>query len=464
MSTFQALGLKEWIVETCKALNIKKPTPCQVACIPETLKGKDIIGSSETGTGKTLSFVLPIVDRLSVDPCGIFALVLTPTRELAYQVYDQFKAIGGPISIRVAVVIGGMELIQQAKELENRPHIVIATPGRLAELFADQDCIQRFHLQSIRFIVLDEADRLLEDGFAASLSTILDVLPAKRQNLVYSATMNDKMEQLRKTCSSNCFIYTSSFSRYSQVSELEQFYLLTPFQVKTCYLSYLLLYRFPTDSCIVFAASCNKCQQLYLTLKYLGLNVGVLHSKMKQMERLRAVHNIQKGTIRILVCTDVASRGLDIPQVDLVVNYHIPSKPSTYVHRVGRTARAGRRGKAVSLVSQFEVDMFHEIEQQLNREIVEYGGCKEKEVLQLLTDVLKAERKVSLVYVLTSLGFYLVLLRPSWNFWKRTIKNEGSNGLLLDASYCFSLCKLPRFVYSPRYQVFFIYSTFPKQI
>jgi superfamily II DNA/RNA helicase len=171
---------------------------------------------------------------------------------------------------------------------------------------------------------------------------------------------------------------------------------LTPFQVKTCYLSYLLLYRFPTDSCIVFAASCNKCQQLYLTLKYLGLNVGVLHSKMKQMERLRAVHNIQKGTIRILVCTDVASRGLDIPQVDLVVNYHIPSKPSTYVHRVGRTARAGRRGKAVSLVSQFEVDMFHEIEQQLNREIVEYGGCKEKEVLQLLTDVLKAERKAKL--------------------------------------------------------------------
>ncbi|GJQ15789.1 hypothetical protein GpartN1_g7580.t1 [Galdieria partita] len=396
VSSFEELGLEKCIVETCKALNIQKPTPCQVACIPQTLSGKDIIGSSETGTGKTLSFVLPIVDKLSVDPCGIFAIVLTPTRELAFQIYDQFKAIGSPISIRVAVVVGGLEFIRQALELENRPHIVVATPGRLADLFTVDDCIKRFHLQSVRFLVLDEADRLLEDSFASSLSTILDVLPVNRQTLVYSATMNDKIELLSKSCYRECFIYTSSFSKYSQVRELEQFYLLIPLQVKTCYLAYLLLYEFPSSSCIVFVGSCKKCQHLYLTLEYLGLNVGMLHSKMKQIGRLQSVHNIQKGSIRILLCTDVASRGLDIPQVELVVNYHIPSKPSTYVHRVGRTARAGNRGKAISLVSQFEVNTFHAIEQRLQHELLEYDRCKEKEVLKILTDVLKAERKAKL--------------------------------------------------------------------
>ncbi|EME26765.1 Probable ATP-dependent RNA helicase DDX49 [Galdieria sulphuraria] len=396
VSSFEELGLGQWIVETCKALNIMKPTPCQVACIPQTLNGKDIIGSSETGTGKTMSFVLPIVDKLSVDPCGVFAIVLTPTRELAFQIYDQFKAIGNPMSIRVAVVVGGLESIRQATELENRPHVVVATPGRLADLFTIEDSVERFHLHSIRFLVLDEADRLLEDGFASSLSTILDVLPVNRQTLVYSATMNDKMEQLSKTCRSECFIYTSSSSRYSQVRELEQFYLLIPFQMKTCYLAYLLLYGFPSFSCIIFTGSCKRCQHLFLTLEYLGLNVGVLHSKMKQMERLKAIHNIQRGTIRILICTDVASRGLDIPQVELVVNYHIPSKPSTYIHRVGRTARAGNRGKAISLVSQFEVEIFRNIERRLERELVEFGHCKEKEVLKILTDVLKAERKAKL--------------------------------------------------------------------
>eukprot|EP00871_Galdieria_phlegrea_P002725 jgi/Galph1/3453/GphlegSOOS_G2101.1 len=391
------LGLSQWVIDTCNALNIFKPTPCQAACIPQTLVGKDVIGSSETGTGKTLSFVLPIVDKLSVDPVGVFAIVLTPTRELAFQIHDQFKGIGASIAIRVCVVVGGLDFIQQVSEMEKRPHIVVATPGRLAEMFID-DCVRRYHLQSIKFLVLDEADRLLEESFAPSLSAILDVLPTNRQTLVYSATMNEKIEQLSKISFRQVFIYRSSFSKYAQVKELEQYYLFVPFQVKSCYLAYLLCQEFPSVSCIVFTSSCQECQHLYLSLKQLGINIGVLHSKMKQRERLKAVQNFKRSSIRILVSTDVASRGLDIPQVDLVINYNIPSTASTYIHRVGRTARSSRTGKAISIVSQFEVDAFLSIETQLDQKLSEYPG---KIGIGTLTNVLKAEKKLVLSFLLS---------------------------------------------------------------
>lgn len=224
-------------------------------CIPEILKGKDCIGAAKTGSGKTLAFALPILQTLCQDPYGIFALILTPTRELAYQIGDQFSVIGKPMNLKCCVVVGGMDMVTQGQELAKKPHIVVATPGRLADHI--QSC-DTFSLARIRYLVLDEADRLLSGHFDEQIKTIFNVLPKKRQNLFFSATITDTLEKLKEVTGNEVFLYEAP-SEIATVEQLEQDYVLCPQDVRDAYLvETIRTYRAinTTGNILIFTDTC----------------------------------------------------------------------------------------------------------------------------------------------------------------------------------------------------------------
>nr|CAH7734287.1 unnamed protein product [Callosobruchus chinensis] len=364
--SFMDLKLSNWIIKQCVAIGVKLPTPIQVHCIPKILAGKDCIGAAKTGSGKTLAFALPIIQKLSEDPYGIFALILTPTRELAFQIADQFTVIGKPISLRISVIVGGMDMVEQGIQLSKRPHIVIATPGRLADHL--ESC-NTFSLSKIQFLVLDEADRLLSGQFDKQIKTIFEALPKQRQNLFFSATITDALEKLKEISKTEVFMYeATSQSEIATVENLDQQYVLCPKDVRDAYLLQTIREFRGTDAkgnIIIFTNTCKTCQILSMTLGEVGFENVALHSMLPQSQRLAALARFKSNTVKILIATDVASRGLDIPTVALVINHTLPKLPKEYIHRVGRTARAGRCGKAISLVTPYDIKLLQNIEEHI---------------------------------------------------------------------------------------------------
>nr|CAI5868328.1 unnamed protein product [Callosobruchus analis] len=371
VSSFTDLKLSNWIVKQCTAIGVKHPTSIQVNCIPKIMAGKDCIGAAKTGSGKTLAFALPIIQKLSEDPYGIFALILTPTRELAFQIADQFTVIGKPISLRICVIVGGMDMVEQGIQLTKRPHIVIATPGRLADHL--ESC-NTFSLSKIQFLVLDEADRLLSGQFDKQIKTIFHALPKKRQNLFFSATITDALEKLKVT-KTEVFMYEStSHSEVATVEGLDQQYVLCPKDVRDAYLVQTVREFRGINSkgnIIIFTNTCKTCQILSMTLGEVGFENVALHSMLPQSQRLAALARFKSNTVKILIATDVASRGLDIPTVALVINHILPKLPKEYIHRVGRTARAGRCGKAISLITPYDIKLLQNIEEHIHIKLKE---------------------------------------------------------------------------------------------
>ncbi|KAG5546895.1 hypothetical protein RHGRI_018904 [Rhododendron griersonianum] len=361
-TSFADLGLAEWAAQTCKELGMKKPTPVQLRCIPRILAGDDVLGLAQTGSGKTAAFALPILHRLAMDPYGVFALVVTPTRELAYQLAEQFRALGSCLNLRCAVVVGGMDIINQAQTLMSRPHVVIATPGRIKVLIEQTPDISAVFSKT-KFLVLDEADRVLDVGFEEELRVVFQCLPKNRQTLLFSATMTSDLQTLLELSANKAYFY-EAYEGLKTVESLKQ----------------------------------QICHSLNLLLEELDLKVAALHSLKTQSLRLAALHRFKSGQIPVLLATDVASRGLDIPTVDLVINYDIPRNPTDYVHRVGRTARAGRGGLAVSFVTPKEVNLFLEIEAVVGKKMDKFE-CKENEVLDDITKVYKARRVAAMKMV-----------------------------------------------------------------
>uniref|UniRef100_A0A8C6PLV8 Probable ATP-dependent RNA helicase DDX49 n=1 Tax=Nothobranchius furzeri TaxID=105023 RepID=A0A8C6PLV8_NOTFU len=360
------LGLSDWLVKQCKHLGINKPTPVQENCVPAILEGRDCLGCAKTGSGKTAAFVLPVLQKLSEDPYGIFCLVLTPTRELAYQIAEQFRVLGKPLGLRDCIIVGGMDMVSQAVELSNQPHIVVATPGRLADHIRSSNT---FNMAKIKFLILDEADRLLEQGctdFTKDLEVILGILPAKRQTLLFSATLTDTLQD-------GCLIVLHKLVnsvRTRTVEELDQRYILTPEKVKDAYLVHLI--QTFTDehddwSIIIFTNTCKNCQILTMMLQKFYFPTISLHSMMKQKQRFANLAKFKASVYKILIATDVAARGLDIPTVQVVINHNTPGLPKIYIHRVGRTARAGRNGVSITLVTQYDIHLVHAIEEQTSR-------------------------------------------------------------------------------------------------
>ncbi|KYO42686.1 probable ATP-dependent RNA helicase DDX49 [Alligator mississippiensis] len=388
MAAFGALGLAAWLAEQARRVGMVRPSAVQAACIPPALQGRDCMGCAKTGSGKTAAFVLPVLQKLSEDPYGIFCLVLTPTRELAYQIAEQFRVLGKPLGLKDCIVVGGMDMVAQALELSRKPHVVIATPGRLADHLRSSNT---FSLKKIKFLVLDEADRLLEQGctdFTKDLEVILGAVPANRQTLLFSATLTETLNELKSLAMNKPFFWESP-AEVRTVDELDQRYLLVPERVKDAYLVHLIQ-TFQDEhedwSIMIFTSTCKDCQILNMMLKKFNFPSVALHSMMKQKQRFAALARFKSSVFKILIATDVAARGLDIPTVQVVINHNTPGLPKIYIHRVGRTARAGRHGIAITLVTQYDIHLVHAIEEQIKTKLQEFS-VEERAVLDILTQV-----------------------------------------------------------------------------
>ncbi|KAF2403600.1 ATP-dependent RNA helicase-like protein dbp8 [Trichodelitschia bisporula] len=380
--SFAELNVDPWLVGSLANLAITRPTGIQQGCIPAILQGHDCIGGSRTGSGKTIAFAVPILQKWAQDPFGIFAVVLTPTRELALQIFEQFKAISAPQSLKPLLITGGAEMRPQALALANRPHVVIATPGRLADHIANSGEDTICGLRRVRFVVLDEADRLLATGPGSMLpdvETCLSILPPPeaRQTCLFTATVTPEVRALkerpRPASRPPVFVCEVDTATLAIPPQLSQHYILVPVTQRESFLHVLL--GTPANepkSTIVFTNRTATATFLEHLLRLLGHRVTALHSGLPQPVRTANLARFRARAARVLIATDVAARGLDIPAVELVVNYDVPRDPDDYVHRVGRTARAGRGGDAVTFVGQRDVELVRAIEERCGREMVEY--------------------------------------------------------------------------------------------
>uniref|UniRef100_A0A669Q2G6 RNA helicase n=1 Tax=Phasianus colchicus TaxID=9054 RepID=A0A669Q2G6_PHACC len=314
MAAFRELGLAPWLVEQARQMGLSRPTPVQASCIPPILQGRDCLGCAKTGSGKTAAFVLPVLQVLSEDPYGIFCLVLTPTRELAYQIAEQFRVLGKPLGLKDCVVVGGLGDLAM-----NRP------------------------------------------------------------------------------------FFWEAASEVRTVDELDQRYLLVPEAVKDAYLVHLIQ-TFQDEhedwSIIIFTKTCKECQILNMMLRKFSFPSVALHSMMKQRQRFAALAKFKSSIFKILIATDVAARGLDIPTVQVVINHNTPGLPKIYIHRVGRTARAGRNGISITMVTQYDIHLVHAIEEEIKLKLQEFS-VEEKLVLDILNhvNITRRECEIELEYM-----------------------------------------------------------------
>ena len=364
VTTFAALGVLPALCSALDSLGWKAPTEIQVGSIPESLKGRDVIGLAETGSGKTGAFAIPILQALLQNPQRLFAVVLAPTRELAFQITEVFDALGASISLHTVCIVGGIDMITQAIALAKKPHVIVGTPGRLVDHLTNT---KGFSLRSLKYLVMDEADRMLSMDFEEELNKILSVIPRERRTLLFSATMTSKVAKLQKASLLDPVKIEVS-NKFQTPKTLVQQYLFIPAKWKDCYLAYILD-EFKGQSSIIFAATCNNALRTTLMLRNLGFQAVCLHGKLSQAKRLGALNKFKAGERNILVATDVASRGLDIPNVDIVMNFDIPGNGKDYVHRVGRTARAGRAGRSVAFVTQYDVEAYQRLEALIGQKL-----------------------------------------------------------------------------------------------
>ncbi|XP_068098790.1 probable ATP-dependent RNA helicase DDX47 [Hyperolius riggenbachi] len=386
VKTFRALGVTDVLCETCDQLGWKQPTKIQIEAIPVALQGRDIIGLAETGSGKTGAFALPILQTLLENPQRLYALVLTPTRELAFQISEQFEALGSSIGVKCVVIVGGIDMMSQALALAKKPHIVIATPGRLIDHLENT---KGFNLRAIKYLVMDEADRILNMDFETEVDKILKVIPRDRKTFLFSATMTKKVQKLQRAALRDP-VKCAVSSKYQTVDKLQQFYVFIPSKFKDSYLVYILN-ELAGNSFMIFCSTCNNTQRVALLLRNLGFTAIPLHGQMSQNKRLGALNKFKAKSRSILLATDVASRGLDIPHVDVVINFDIPTHSKDYIHRVGRTARAGRSGKAITFVTQYDVELFQRIEHLIGKKLPAFP-TQEEEVMLLNERVAEAQR------------------------------------------------------------------------
>src|ERR1700674_2370383 len=343
---FSQLGLAPAQVRACESLGYTEPTPIQNQAIPVVLSGRDLIGCAETGTGKTAAFLLPIIQKISerARP-GVRVLVLAPTRELALQIQQNYGELNNVKGNRSAIVIGGANIRTQIADLRRGVSVLIATPGRLLDL-TERGAV---NLSAVEVLVLDEADRMLDMGFLPAIRRVLALLPAKRQTLLFSATMSSSIEQLaRSTMKDPKLIEVSP--RGQAATMVEQSAYPVAQESKTALLLDLLE-REKFERVLVFTRTRRGAERLSHILSARDHSVNRIHSDRTQPQREAALRGFRDGKTRVLVATDIAARGLDVDAVSHVINYDVPSAPEDYVHRIGRTGRAGNTGRAITIVT-----------------------------------------------------------------------------------------------------------------
>jgi ATP-dependent RNA helicase RhlE len=365
--SFKTLGLIEPLVRAVTELGYQTPSAIQQRAIPIVLSGHDLLASAQTGTGKTASFVLPLLQLLQNKPRArsnqALALVLTPTRELAAQVHDSIRQYAAHLTIRSAVVFGGVKINPQMMKLRAGVEILVATPGRLLDLY-QQRAIQ---FEDLEVLVLDEADRMLDMGFIHDIKRIMQFLPKKRQNLLFSATFSEAIRVLAKGILHNPQEVDVAPRNATAVAVQERVHPVDKAR-KFELLSYLIR-RNQWGQTLVFTRTKHGANKLAKQLNADQLYAVAIHGNKSQSQRTKALAEFKSGEIHILVATDIAARGIDIDLLPLVVNFDLPQVAEDYVHRIGRTARAGQSGIAVSLVSADEAGQLHAIEKLLKRQL-----------------------------------------------------------------------------------------------
>ena len=384
-ATFDELGLSAEILRAVADEGYTEPTPIQLQAIPLVLAGRDVLATAQTGTGKTAAFVLPILERLrahantSFSPARhpVRALIVTPTRELAVQVQEMAAAYGRHVALRSTVVYGGVPIEPQAKALLGGVEIVVATPGRLLDHMGSRTV----NLGQVQILVLDEADRMLDMGFLPDIRRILDAVPAKRQNLLFSATFSDDVRGLANQLldSPERVSVAPAYATAERVRQLV-------YPVDRDRKEELLLHLIRTHDlrqALVFTRTKLAAARLATWLDRRGVEATAIHGDRSQAERSRALDMFKSGEARILVATDVAARGLDIEDLPHVINFELPFDPEDYIHRIGRTARAGADGDAISLVCIDEADLLRAVQRLLRTAIpwtVEEGFVPDRNV------------------------------------------------------------------------------------
>jgi len=365
--TFEKLGIDKKILDILKRAGFEKPTPIQRECIPAVKKGLDVIAQSETGSGKTLAFAIPIMEKIEQGK-GIQALIVTPTRELANQIYREFLKLTVYKMAMIRAIYGGTPMEPQIMGLRNAD-VVIGTPGRILD-HVNRRTINFAH---VRFLVIDEADRMLDMGFIDDVEKIINITPRARQTMLFSATIPDPVYRIsRRYMKEPVRISTQ---RYVKADLLPQLYYDVLDNEKFSLLVHLIKKENPKLA-MVFCGRRTTCDAVYRNLVSNGINAKVIHGGLEQEKREKIMSEMHAGNINVLVATDVASRGLDIKGVTHIFNYDVPDKSDDYTHRIGRTARAGKSGKAITLLSPPDHQNFRRI-LQLNPGLSVQKGDKE---------------------------------------------------------------------------------------
>ena len=413
--SFEKMKLEKWIKKVINYLAYKEPTEVQKYVIPQILKEKNVIAISKTGTGKTASFCLPILSELSKNPFGLYAIILEPTRELVLQVEEKLKLFSTGFNLRMCSIIGGEDFTTQLNELDKIPHIIIATPGRLVS-FLENNYIKL--VENLRYFVMDEFDQLLDETIKPDIDKIITYLPDERITLFFSATIMQTKEELKKYIGKNykdeIYYYNNNTdekledivkkdgngekekdlnvnkknkkiiplkikNRINEDVSLK--YILVPQKLKEHYLLYLLRNRYKETNTLIFVNHVKQCDFLYNLCKLFEIKVSHLHSKMTQKNRREDLQKFKGSMTNILISTDLASRGLDIKQCDLVINFDIPLSSLTFIHRAGRTGRIGNKGLCISFVSQYDVEVLNGIEDDLNADFKEIEDIDQDEIM-----------------------------------------------------------------------------------
>ena len=415
--SFEKMKLEKWIKKVIKYLSYKEPTEVQKYVIPQILTNKSVIAISKTGTGKTASFCLPILSELSKNPFGLYSIILEPTRELVLQVEEKLKLFSTGINLRMCTIIGGEDYTAQLRELDKIPHIIIATPGRLVS-FLENKYVKL--VQNLRYFVMDEFDQLLDETIKPDIDKIITYLPDDRITLFFSATIMQTKEELKKYIGKNdkdeIYYYNNNTdeklenivknsidsvkekdndkdnnkknkkviplkikNRINEDVSLK--YILVPQKLKEHYLLYLLRNRYKETNTLIFVNHVKQCDFLFNLCKLFEIKVSHLHSKMTQKNRREDLQKFKGSITNILISTDLASRGLDIKQCDLVINFDIPLSSLTFIHRAGRTGRIGNKGLCISFVSQYDVDVLNGIEEDLNADFKEIEDIDQDEIM-----------------------------------------------------------------------------------
>lgn len=371
--TFQSLGLIEALLKAVRLQGYETPSPIQQKAIPPILEGLDVLASAQTGTGKTAGFTLPMLQILSKNPVRhrrpVRALVLTPTRELADQVFTNIKHYSKFLDLRSAVIFGGVNQNPQIKQLRNGVDVLVATPGRLIDL----ENQGHLSLSQVEIFVLDEADRMLDMGFKRDIDKIRSLIPSRRQNLMFSATFSREIKSLAQTLLKRPILVEATPENTTVEAVTQQIYRVA--KEKKTKLLIKLIKDGQWQQVLVFMRTKHGANKLCKKLETAQISAMPIHGNKSQAARTRALAGFKNRDIRVLVATDIAARGLDIPLLPHVINYELPNIPEDYVHRIGRTGRAGANGVALSLVCAEETSYLASIEkltkQRFKKEIVE---------------------------------------------------------------------------------------------